>query len=122
MSCLVDVVDDYFAEFYQDRTPKAKKEHRCGECGSIVKIGESYEYAVIKGDDFYYAKTCLICKEIRDQFCCSWYYGMVWEDIMEEIDNQGDLNIGCLDGLSKEAVDKFLKFYSKRFEDDEDDN
>ena len=119
--CLVDVAEfDTLHSFYKCKTIKARKEHRCSECRSLIKIGELYEYEVIKGDDFYYVNTCLACKEIRDRFCCSWYYEMIWEHIMDEIDNQEDFDIGCLDGLSKAAIDKFLVFYEKRFEESED--
>jgi hypothetical protein len=108
--CFIEVDTDPVS-FSKTVIVKAKKQHLCGECGAIIKPGEKYEYSVIKSDDMGYFKTCLPCAEIRDAFCCTWIYESVWDIILEEI-SYVNLDIGCLDGLSKEAVSKFLEKYN----------
>jgi hypothetical protein len=50
--------------------PKARVEHRCCECGRIIKKGEVYQK--IKGcwdDEWQTYKTCLQCERLRDKLC-----------------------------------------------------
>jgi hypothetical protein len=60
---------------------KAKKEHRCCECGRTIRSGETYEYVwgVWDGSAGTY-KTCSHCVALRDYTtahvpCFCWYYG-----------------------------------------------
>jgi hypothetical protein len=105
--CLVDI--DYSDECHeiQCKVLTARKQHKCGECGKIVQPREKFEH--FTGSDsgeFFHVKTCLVCVEIRDRFCCGWTWGQVLEDIKKAIFWQGaDLKLGCLDGLSPEALD-----------------
>ena len=32
------------ADVYRSSTPRARKPHRCGECGGPIEPGEKYEY------------------------------------------------------------------------------
>lgn len=106
--CFVEVDLDCSCEFGTEKIVEAAKPHKCGECGAIIRIGEKYETYAGKSDgSFFTAKTCLPCKEVRDLFCCSWYYGDVWESIMETISDT-DVNLGCLDNLSHAARCKFV--------------
>jgi hypothetical protein len=118
--CFIDIDLNETTEFHIEKMVKAKKEHRCIECKQLIHKGEVYEVVTLKyrGDSIFSCKTCSSCKEVRDVFCCSWYYGMVWELIIENI-QEADINLGCLDNLSKEAVNKFLIFYEKYLEEND---
>jgi len=64
--------------------PRAKKQHRCCECGGSIRPGEEYERAwgVWVGEMSTY-KTCMTCVRIRRDYGCSASYGwlrwVVWE-------------------------------------------
>lgn len=74
-------------EFYAEKVVKARKPHRCCECGDEIGVGSLYERASGKSDgDFFAVNTCLACREIRAAFCCgSWLFGELWESIYEEM-------------------------------------
>lgn len=56
--------------FYRDTTRKARKEHKCNVCHSIIKIGEEYhDKAGINYDsDFFTSKECKSCQSLIDEF------------------------------------------------------
>lgn len=89
MSCADVCLDmDYDNDnvFFSERIVTARKEHKCCECRQVIKIGETFEYAKGKNDDFWTAKTCADCVEIRKAFCCgSWVYGHLFEAIRESL-------------------------------------
>ena len=74
-------------DFHSSRTVKARKTHRCCECGREIGVGESHEYVSAKSDGgFYTNRTCAECAEIREAFVCgTWIYGELWESIREEM-------------------------------------
>jgi hypothetical protein len=119
--CIVDYDDGERPEFVHFETPKARRHHRCCECQGQILPGRKYERMVGKWDgEFASFKTCLPCVEIRNKMVCSYDIGAMWENIMDTI-GQNDLDLGCLDGLSVEARDKFLMRYSAYFDDLDDD-
>ena len=66
---------------------KARKEHKCCECGEIIKVGEKYEYfsGCYDGKWWVY-KTCEVCSNIRDDLCCDGYIlGELWTAIWEAL-------------------------------------
>ena len=72
------------SEFSSVSIRTARKVHRCGECHATIQPGDRYEYVIGKYEDgkFWVAKTCMICKRIRDDLLpCGWYYGEIWDDI-----------------------------------------
>ncbi len=68
--CSVDVDDDARYEPCLKTRPKARKPHRCCECGELINIGETYEQAkgLLAGqwDTF---RTCIPCVNMRDDLC-----------------------------------------------------
>ncbi len=59
---------------------KARKEHRCGECGETIARGAKYEYVKGLCDGYWFShKTCWSCKVMRDSIFHTWIYGSVWE-------------------------------------------
>ena len=58
---------DYEApEFYTQETRRAKKAHRCSECGRAIDVGESYEHVRGKWDgEMGTYKTCSRCLALK---------------------------------------------------------
>jgi len=91
-------------ELIRKKTPLARKEHRCSECGSVITVGERYEYVSGKWEgDFSTYKTCPDCVAIRDALdempCFCWGHGCLWEDIetqFQEADFQPGERFGYL--------------------------
>ena len=90
--CISDDGPDVFTEEWR----KARKLHRCCECGSKIEIGEIYEY--VKGlwdgrwSDY---KSCLKCADLRDALydvCCP-YYGGLSEAYQEYLLETDRLNV-----------------------------
>lgn len=83
-------------EFFRQTLHRARKQHRCCECGKIIRIGEEYEYSAGKWDgDVTQYRTCFMCSTIRNAACSSGFtFEMLWEDIYEEcfVDDLGELN------------------------------
>ncbi len=57
---------------YDTKVRKARKEHKCCECGEIIKSGENYQYASgLYDGNWDHHKTCLFCVAVwRDFFKC----------------------------------------------------
>jgi hypothetical protein len=69
-SCDVMFDDLPYPEFVRERHPVAAKEHRCCECGDMIRVGERYQYITGKWDgDFVSFKTCSVCECIRGDYC-----------------------------------------------------
>jgi hypothetical protein len=73
-------------EFYCREMPVARKEHRCYECGSIIRQGEKYERVCAKWDgEVGTTKTCPDCIAIRsalmDMDCFCWSHGGLLYDV-----------------------------------------
>ena len=54
-----------YAEAYQQKDQKARKEHTCGECDNPIPIGENYSYSsgIFEGKPFS-KKRCLSCVKL----------------------------------------------------------
>jgi hypothetical protein len=90
MSCAdvcLDMDCGHDNEFYAESWRVARREHRCCECRRTIRPGERYQRASGKSDgDFWMAKTCAQCAEIRKAFVCgSWEFERLWECIAEEL-------------------------------------
>ncbi len=92
--CL-DQDDGETAEFWHTEHVKARKPHKCYECGDVIPVGAEYERVAMKYDGtFSNCRTCLACVEIHRAlsscdredghagFRC---LGILWEDLREYI-------------------------------------
>ena len=62
---------------------KARKEHKCCECGDPIVPGEPYEYVkAMDGNLWWDCKTCLPCVRIRWRYCSG---GWLHEGLAEQI-------------------------------------
>lgn len=87
--CMADMSDGG-PEVHRAKIVRARKAHRCDECGRPIAAGERYEYvfSIFEGD-WYTNHTCVHCVEVRrwlDVACRGWIYTAVHEDIREHWD------------------------------------
>ncbi len=86
-------------DFYDLSKKKARKEHKCSECNSTIKIGEIYEYVSGKWEgDISIYKTCPDCLNIIEQLeekdCfCRMHCGL-WENIYEHMEEATNFEKG----------------------------
>jgi hypothetical protein len=92
MPAAYDCVCDYDApQFYAAAIRKARKPHRCDECGGCILPGEPYEYVSAKWEDLISVfKTCQHCVDIRTWTknnvpCLCWAHGNLIEDCREAV-------------------------------------
>ena len=78
----------------QEKEVIARKEHFCGECREIIKIGNSYEIIkmVYNGDGRISTfKTCMPCMNMRENlFKCGWIFGEIWNDLADHFKETSD--------------------------------
>lgn len=83
--CRVEQAD--WATFQNVTNPRARKEHRCGECRRTIPVGEQYE----RTSGLYDSKwdvycTCQHCQRARlwlERECGGWVYTEVCEELIE---------------------------------------
>ncbi len=103
-------MDDFgvSSEFSRESTRRARKPYRCGECNDPIAVGESHSYACGKCEgQFFDARTCLACAEIRDVFSCDgWVLSTLWEEISLQLFPEWDemQQIDCLARLKTDAA------------------
>jgi hypothetical protein len=95
---------DGYPEFSDFSWPKARKEHKCGDCNKTIPKGEKYQRWAGKFDgEMFTEKRCAICVEIRDAFTCTESdqtgppNGELWSDIAEYMFPH--LTTACFDKL-----------------------
>ena len=77
-------ISDYdSAEIERVEMVKARKEHRCCECGDLILPGAIYENATGLWDKKWKTyKTCRPCSQIRKDFMeCGFIYTTLWETL-----------------------------------------
>lgn len=91
---------------------KARKEHRCDECGGIIAKGETYSTATYKYDDVYTWKQHLRCSEFQKK------HGHHFEDHEMGTPPISDWEVGYLsDEVEDERLD-ILKAAGWKFKPD----
>lgn len=83
-NCCCIYVDDY-PDICHQKIVRARKEHRCTECGATIAPGRLYERASMlmdgRWDTF---TTCARCVNVRDEFfTCGYYFGGIREHFQE---------------------------------------
>lgn len=86
--CFIDMADG-LVTVLSDTHPKARKPHRCIECGRTIPPGERYERIVVKFDGTIHTyRTCAHCEEARNWLlweCSGWLYHGVYDDLAEHV-------------------------------------
>lgn len=89
---------------------KARKEHKCSECGRTINPGESYYFESFCFDgEMQSHKTCQDCLSVRSSFFGNGYvYGRIWSDLQDHIGNCrgdiGEIHIKCLTPHARDKV------------------
>jgi hypothetical protein len=96
------------ADFFDSRILKARKAHKCFECGCEIAVGQQYERVSGKWDgELDRFRFCLICSEIGQAFSCEGrLFGCLWENIQEDMFPQ--MTTGCLEKLTTAAAKQHL--------------
>lgn len=89
--CSIEYCDDY-CQVLALTTRKARKAHRCRECGRVVEKGEAYLDERLYFDRLVSThRTCAHCQAIRNWLkkqCGGWVYHNVAEDFLEHAGEQ----------------------------------
>jgi len=108
--CRIDYSDS--PTFYSEKTRKAKKIHKCGECHREILPGEKYLYCCGTWDNFTQHKICSHCRvgaEWLNQECG----GYIFTEIAEELWEHAQEGYGWLPARLSKAMDRgWKKFYS----------
>jgi hypothetical protein len=82
--CCIDVESDRPSVLRQE-VRLARQVHTCGECGDLIRPGDSYEYVTGLWDGWWSTyRTCSFCLKIRrDFFPCGFYYERLRDDFRE---------------------------------------
>ena len=122
-SCEIDDYGECDSITIHEGMRTAKKEHRCGECSEVISPGDKYEYVAGKCEgDFFTAKTCEPCVQIRNAFFCTWMYGRVmeaFEEYLREVD--GRVSSECILMLGPEAREIAFEMIEEVWADIDDD-
>lgn len=87
-------------EFHVSKTVRAKKEHRCDECGERIEKGEQYRRTVYKFEgEFSMDRCCTGCVEAAAEFHYFIMDGSLWSMFHEEW-AQGARLQSCLNRLT----------------------
>lgn len=90
--CRIDV--DGYCEVWEEETRKARKEHKCDSCGSIIHAGERYvtHFDVFEGNANH-EKCCMACDVDRTAFGDAHKVRLSpwsWEDYLRDCVHDGD--------------------------------
>jgi len=119
-ACVYVDVDCDGPELYTVTKPRARKPHKCGECGREIKLSEKYENVVgLWGGRFNIHKTCSVCLDIRSVFFCEgWFFGEVLEYLEEHIrEMHGHISEDCLAELTAEAREMVSEIIEEYWEE-----
>ena len=125
MNCSTVSVDiDSYSTNLSQSHPKARKDHRCGECRKTIVRGEVYLREVnIHDGRVITDKTCQDCVSIRNEFFREGYwYGQVIELLDEHVqESRGDISENCLVALTPGAREKVCGMIEGYWKDQDDE-
>jgi hypothetical protein len=111
-ACLYGGYDEYDEGGFERAVMRtARKAHRCVECRETIQPGQRYEYFTSKNEGHIFTKkTCAVCAEIRAAlYCDGYHFGRMWEDIHNQIFQDGGMSIACIDKLETAAAKTVLQ-------------
>lgn len=87
--CMTDYADPV-TQVNDGEYRKARKPHKCNECGRAIAAGENYHYETFidTGGKFAQHKTCAHCMVARGWLqaeCGGWIYSGIEEDLREHV-------------------------------------
>lgn len=104
--CMVD--DSESCSFWDEESRKAKKLHKCNECGRQIAPGEIYLYCKwIYDGDWGTSKMCAHCEVAAEWLrinCGGFVTHNIYEDISEHVDEYAYLGWRYLAGLGRLTI------------------
>jgi len=68
--CSIDPYDYDCPDVFNERMIKARKPHKCCECGAVIQVGDRHELVEGLWDGSWSRyRTCRACKTIRNHYC-----------------------------------------------------
>lgn len=86
-------------EFYRQKVVKARKLHRCDECGCDIRPGMDHEAFVGKWDGYVSMyRTCDLCLSFRRWYdanrpCFCWCFGEMFEAVRDDINSDAHIMV-----------------------------
>ena len=109
-SCAVDVYSDDFEPVacFTNGIRKARVDHKCRECRSVITRGETYNYSSYVFDGKWFDdKVCNDCQSVINQFFPSGGYYDLWPEITEEVsESEGEVPESCIAKLTPKARER----------------
>lgn len=105
-----DCYCDYDApRWYSAKIRRARTEHRCGECGCTIRIGERYEDARGMVERVYRAKTCERCIAVREFVqahvpCFCWAHFNLIDDCRDTVEEYAHETVGLYFGTQRRII------------------
>jgi len=103
--CMADDAD--LAHVWQERSQKARKPHKCGECGRTIEIGEKYcSVWAVGSDGPFQGKWCAHCDVAKDWLwsnCSGSLLGGVIEDCREHVSEYAG-QAACIPALARIVI------------------
>jgi len=82
--CCCEMGDGELASVSETKMRRARKPHRCCECGETIEPGETHHWVRGLWDGCWETyRTCLVCHQIKQDYFCSWAFGALWEAVGE---------------------------------------
>lgn len=112
-SCVYLNIDDGLPSAFTARIVKARKAHKCVECGEVIFPGTRYERAsgIWDGEPLRF-HTCLDCISVRSAFFCSSHeYSSMWDELREHLRGlDGAVPSDCIAKVSPKAREKICNY------------
>lgn len=123
-SCIYDSGCHETPEFYCEKTPVARKQHKCSECGKLIEPGTRYyAYTGKWNSEIYTHKLCPVCEEIAKAFFCDGFtFETLYEYLSEHIlEMRGEIRGECLAALSPATREVLCEMIETVWEEDDED-
>lgn len=104
--CMIDDAD--YCSVYRSKDIKAaRKEHKCTECGRVIRIGESYLYTFLVYDGvaehYDVCQHCHVATDWLNRNCHGFLFHGVYEDIAQHTEGVFALGLRrLLYGMSRQ--------------------
>lgn len=117
-SCVYVDFDGYW-ECSSSVMRKARKEHKCSECGRTIERGEKYNYFSGKWEgSFDDSKTCVDCLSVIKVFFCNGAgIGAMYDELYRHVlCNDGVISSDCIVPLTPRAREKVCGIIEQAWE------